>query len=60
MAKTISCFNKILIDPNAAPNESEPVSPINTIAGGALYHKKPSAEPIIAAHNTVSSPAPGK
>ena len=59
IAKTISCFTIKEIDPNVAPNANDPVSPINTLAGGALNHKKPSADPIKAPHKTDNSPVPG-
>ena len=41
-----SIFVITLIAPIAAPADSEPVSPINILAGGALNHKKPSPAPI--------------
>ena len=51
-------FTIIDKDPNAPPKAKEPVSPINTLAGGALNHKKPRADPIIAPQKTLNSPAP--
>ena len=42
----ISLFSKIAKHPNAAPRAREPVSPMNTFAGFALYHKKPMHAPI--------------
>ena len=53
LVKPVFCIGLALI------LESEPVSPINTMAGGALYHKKPRADPINAPHKIVNSPAPG-
>ena len=47
------------VEPKKAPNDSEPVSPINTIAGGALNHKKPNPAPTRAPAKTVNSPTPG-
>ena len=44
---------------NAPPSANDPVSPIKTAAGGALYHKNPRPAPISAATNTVISPVPG-
>ena len=42
IAKTISCFVIIPTPPNDPPKASDPVSPINIFAGGALNHKKPT------------------
>ena len=58
IAKTISCFVATAIEPIAPPTDKEPVSPINTIAGGALNHKKPKPDPISAAHIIDNSPVP--
>ena len=58
MNKTISCLIIMLIDPNAAPIDKDPVSPIKIFAGWALNHKNPKHEPINAEDNTASSPAP--
>ena len=44
--------------PSAPPNASEPVSPINTMAGGALYHKKPSPAPMSVPQKIANSPTP--
>jgi len=55
---TISCLITTAMVPSIPPSASEPVSPMNTMAGGALNQRKPSPAPIIAAHRTVSSPAP--
>ena len=41
------------------PSASEPVSPMNTIAGGALNHRKPSPAPTSVPQKTTSSPTPG-
>ena len=46
------------IAPKAPPSASEPVSPINTAAGGALYHRKPRPPPMTAEVNTSNSPVP--
>ncbi|MNP33986.1 hypothetical protein D3C76_1272510 [compost metagenome] len=40
--------------PIAPPIPREPVSPINTLAGCALYTRKPSTAPIIAAAHTAA------
>ena len=56
IAKTISCFVIIPTAPNDPPKESEPVSPINIFAGGALNHKKPRQAPMIAPQNIDTSP----
>ena len=59
IASTISCLVATASPPSAPPRASEPVSPMNTAAGGALNHRKPSAAPTNAAQNTASSPVPG-
>jgi len=48
-----------LIAPRAPPFASDPVSPMNTIAGGALNQRKPRLAPTSAPHNTASSPERG-
>ena len=58
IANTISCFVATAIAPIALPTDNDPVSPIKTIAGGALYHKKPKPEPIKAAQIIANSPVP--
>ena len=58
IANTISCFVIIERVPIPPPSDKEPVSPINTFAGGALNHKKPSADPIIDPQKTDNSPLP--
>ena len=58
IANNISCLHIIAIEPSDPPSAREPVSPIKTFAGGALNHKKPSADPIIAPQKTDSSPLP--
>ena len=45
--------------PKAPPIASEPTSPINTSAGGELYHRNPRLAPTIAPQKTVSSAAAG-
>ena len=59
MASTISCLVMTLMAPSAPPIDSEPVSPMKTIAGGALNHRKPRPAPTSAAQRTASSPVPG-
>ena len=58
MAKTISCFVTTPTAPREPPRASEPVSPINIFAGGALNHKKPIDAPMTAPQNTATSPTP--
>ena len=58
IASKISCFAIMAIDPRELPNANEPVSPINTFAGGALNQRKPKAAPIKDPQNTDNSPAP--
>ena len=58
MARTISCFVATPTAPKDPPKASEPVSPINIFAGGALNHKKPIEAPIIAPQNIAISPTP--
>ena len=47
-----------LMAPSAPPIDSEPVSPMNTMAGGALNQRKPRPAPTSAPQNTASSPVP--
>ena len=54
IAKTISCLVIIPTAPNDPPSDKDPVSPINILAGGALNHKKPRQDPIIAPKKTVT------
>ena len=44
--------------PKDPPRDNEPVSPIKILAGGALNHKKPKQEPIIAPQKIDTSPVP--
>ena len=44
--------------PNDPPKAKDPVSPINILAGGALNHKKPRQDPIIAPQKIDPSPTP--
>ena len=44
--------------PNDPPKDNEPVSPIKIFAGGALNHKKPKQDPIIAPQKIDISPVP--
>src|SRR6185312_16107255 len=59
MTNTSSCLVTRLTAPSAPPIASEPVSPMKTMAGGALNHRKPRPAPHIAAQKIPSSPAPG-
>ena len=59
MARTNSCRVATDIAPSAPPNANDPVSPMNTLAGGALNHKKPRLAPIRAPHKVARSPTPG-
>ena len=52
IASTSSCLVTMLIAPSAAPIAKDPVSPMKTLAGGALNQRKPSPAPTIAAQNT--------
>ena len=58
MANTNSCFVATAIAPRAPPKANDQVSPINTAAGGALYHKKPKPAPTKAEVKTNNSPVP--
>ena len=44
--------------PKEPPKDNDPVSPINIFAGGALNHKKPKHDPIIAPQKIDISPVP--
>ena len=44
---------KILTAPIKPPKDNDPVSPINTLAFGALNIKKPKIAPIKEAHNKI-------
>ena len=59
IARTSSCFVITATIPRAPPAEREPVSPIKTIAGGALNHKNPRPAPTRAPQKMASSPVPG-
>ena len=59
ITSTSSCLVMMLIVPSAAPIDNDPVSPMKTLAGGALNHRKPRLAPTIAAQNTISSSARG-
>ena len=59
MAKTISCLTIIATAAKDPPNERDPVSPINILAGGALNQRKPRHEPTIAPQKTEISPTSG-
>ena len=58
IARTISCLVIIPTAPNDPPRAKDPVSPIKIFAGGALNHKKPKQEPIIAPQKIDASPTP--
>ena len=47
-----------LIAPIAPPVASDPVSPINIFAGGALNHRKPNPAPTKAEQKILTSPIP--
>src|SRR5215468_3463326 len=47
IASTNSCLVMTLIVPSAAPIDNDPVSPMKTIAGGALNQRKPRLAPTI-------------
>jgi hypothetical protein len=51
-----SCLVQMAAVPSAPPIASEPVSPMNTLAGWQLNHRKPKAAPASAIRNTESSP----
>ena len=55
---TSSCLIDTAIQPSAEPRDNDPVSPMKTAAGGALYHKNPKPLPIRAAENIRISPLP--
>ncbi len=59
MASAISCLVATAMAPSAPPSARLPVSPMKTMAGGALNHRKPSPAPISAPTKTASSPVPG-
>ena len=57
IARTISCLVIIPTAPNDPPKAKDPVSPIKIFAGGALNHKKPRQDPIIAPQKMDASPS---
>src|SRR5262249_41288422 len=57
-ASTTSCLVATAIVPIIPPRASEPVSPVNIEAGGALNQRKPSPAPITAPHTTPPPPVP--
>ena len=59
IARTISCFTIIATVANEPPKESDPVSPIKILAGGALYHRKPKHAPTIEPQKIAISPTSG-
>ena len=59
IANTISCLTIIAIAASEPPKESEPVSPIKILAGGALYQRNPRQEPTIEPQKIESSPTSG-
>ena len=60
IARTISCLVIIPTAPSEPPKAKEPVSPIKIFAGGALNHKKPRQDPIIAPQKIDASPTLNK
>ena len=58
IANTISCLVIIPTAPKELPSAKEPVSPIKILAGGALNHKNPKHDPIIAPQKIETSPVP--
>ena len=58
MARTISCLVIIPTAPRDPPKDKDPVSPIKILAGGALNHRKPKQEPMIAPQKIEISPVP--
>ena len=59
MASTISCLVATAMAPSAPPKASDPVSPMKTAAGGALYHRNPRPPPMRPAVKIKSSPVSG-
>ena len=59
IARTNSCLVITATTPSAPPKDNEPVSPMKTLAGGALNHRKPRPPPTSAPQKTASSPLPG-
>jgi hypothetical protein len=59
MPSTISCLVATAMAPSAPPSASEPVSPMNTAAGGALYHRKPEPPADQPGDKITISPVPG-
>ena len=59
IAKTISCLTIIAIAAREPPKDSEPVSPMKILAGGALYQRKPKQEPTTDPQKIDSSPTSG-
>ena len=54
----ISCFSNMEVTANEAPNDCDPVSPMNIDAGLELNHKKPSKAPIADVQKITISPEP--
>ena len=52
---TNSCFVITAVEPKTEPSDSDPVSPINIFAGGALNQRKPRQLPIREKHKTLIS-----
>ena len=55
-----SFLSRMDIVPKAAPNESDPVSPIKISAGEALNHRNPKQAPTTALEKMLNSPALGR
>ena len=58
-ARSNSRLKRTAETPSIPPNANEPVSPIKTCAGDALYHKNPRHAPIMAERKIATSPDPG-
>ncbi len=56
IARTISCFTIIATEAMEPPKDNEPVSPINILAGGALYQRKPKHDPTMEPQKIDNSP----
>ena len=59
IAKTISCLTIMAMAARDPPKESDPVSPIKILAGGALYQRNPKHDPTIEPQKIESSPTSG-
>src|SRR3546814_11354633 len=59
MPSTSSRLVTKAMEPSAPPQDSEPVSPMKTMAGGALNHRKPRPAPTSAPPTHDNHPDPG-